>query len=85
MWSEPAPPDDTCYYHHTRAQTPFGDFLLTWKGWKDKPDYGFDETPWCLFGGEYHGWNSIQEAQDWAEKEMGRRVGLLLQEQEKSS
>jgi hypothetical protein len=52
--------------------TPFGRFLLTWKGWKDEPSYGFDETPWGEV--EYHGWNSVEEAQEWAAQEMERHI-----------
>jgi hypothetical protein len=71
-WSPPAPPCEECHYNHTRAATPFGPFLLTWKGWKGYSTPGFDETP----GGEveYHGWNSVEEAQEWAKSEMERRI-----------
>lgn len=76
-WTEPSSPNNECHYNHTQANTPFGRFLLTWKGWKDYQDFGFDETPW----GEvvYLGWGSISEAQEWAEQEMHRRVSELLE------
>jgi len=79
-WSEPANPNDHCTYTHTIAETPFGRFLLTWKGWKESPDYGFDETPWNAI--EYRGWGSVEEAQAWAGKEMKRRIDALLSEEE---
>lgn len=76
-WTEPRPPTkDVCSYHHTIAETSFGRFLLTWKGWKDYADYGFDETPWGEI--EYHGFGSVEEAQQWAEHELYKRVQLLL-------
>lgn len=71
-WTPQSLPAQECPYNHTTAQTPFGRFLLTWKGWKDDPGYGFDETPWGEV--EYHGWNSVEEAQKWAELEMMRRI-----------
>ena len=75
-WSKPAPPNDQCGYTHTFAVTPFGRFLLTWKGWKESPDYGFDETPWG--NAEYHGWDSVEDAQNWAAGEMARRIDAML-------
>ncbi len=75
-WSEHRTPNDGCHYNHTKAETPFGPFLLTWKGWKDYPAYGFDETPWGDV--EYHDWNTVEEAQEWAAQEMGRRIDACL-------
>jgi len=71
-WSEQRAPNADCHYNHVIADTPFGRFLLTWKGWKDDPGYGFDETPWGEV--EYHGWYAVEEAQEWAAKEMVRRI-----------
>lgn len=71
-WSDPAEPKEKgCHYNHTIAETPFGRLLLTWKGWKDDPGFGFDETPWGEV--EYRGWSTVREAQEWAEGEMARR------------
>lgn len=75
-WTMPAAPNDIHHYNHTIAETPFGRFLLTWKGWKDYPAYGFDETPWG--GVEYHGWGTVEEAQEWAAQEMERRIAACL-------
>jgi hypothetical protein len=75
-WADPSPPTPECHYNHTISETPFGRFLLTWKGWKEYPDYGFDETPWGE--GECKGWNSVEDAQEWASQEMQRRVKLCL-------
>lgn len=80
VWSDPAKPCEECRYDHTIAETPFGRFLLTWKSWKSEPwqdmGLGFDETPW----GEVHydGWNTVEDAQQWAEKEMTRRCAEFL-------
>jgi hypothetical protein len=75
-WTAPQEANEKIRYNHTIAETPFGRFVLTWKGWKDYPIYGFDETPWD--GVEYHGWMSVGEAQQWAEQEMYKRIQLLV-------
>lgn len=76
VWSAPAPPCEECRYDHASAETPFGPFLLTWKGWKEHDSPGFDKTPWGDV--EYHGWNTVEEAQAWAEMEMERRINQCL-------
>lgn len=77
-WTEPSPPNADCHYHHIRATTPFGPFLMTWKGYKEHPmdSLGFDETPW----GDvvYQGWASIDEAKAWAEQELASRAAQIL-------
>jgi hypothetical protein len=81
-WTENRPPrNGVCRYDHCIAETPFGRFLLTWKGWKTdwQYDLGFDETPWD--GIEYHSWGSIDEAKQWAADEMEKRIRLFLGEQ----
>ncbi len=75
-WAAPSEPNDECHYNHPKAETPFGRFLLTWKGWKDSPEYGFDETPWGE--GEYRGWATVEEAQEWAAQEMNRRIAACF-------
>lgn len=68
-WSENKKPNDNCRYDHCIAKTPFGNFLLTWKSYKEDPnygfDYGFDDTPWGE--AEYGGWSTVDEAKAWAE------------------
>lgn len=74
-WSEPSRANEKCRYDHTFVDTAFGRLLLTWKSWKDDPSYGFDEVPWGDFGTvEYRDWNSVEEAQLWAEEELERRL-----------
>ena len=78
-WTENRPPlRDVCSYDHCIAETPFGRFLLTWKGWKThwSGGLGFDETPWDEVA--YHGWTSIDDAKKWAADEMEKRVKLLV-------
>ena len=71
QWTENREPNQECPYHHAIAETPFGRFLLTWKGWKEYPDAGFDETPWgeveypCL---------DVEESKEWAQVEYNKRV-----------
>ena len=46
VWSEIQRPNEECYYHHVTAQTPFGGFRITWKGWKAHGPPSVDKTPW---------------------------------------
>ena len=39
-WSKEKPPTkDVSYYNHTICETPFGNFVIEWKGWKETPSY----------------------------------------------
>lgn len=52
-WSEERKPNADIRYHHVTASTPFGDFLITWKGWKDPISPVLDKAPWpdCFCAG----------------------------------
>jgi len=73
-WSEETPPNDSCSYDHVIGETVFGRFLLTWKGWKEYPEYGFDETPWNEV--IYDGWDSVEDAKHWAEVEFLVKIDI---------
>lgn len=75
-WTDERRPDDSCPYNHCIAETPFGRFLITWKGWKDDPSPTADETPWGEWFGP--GWNTVAAAKAACEKEFARRVALCL-------
>lgn len=47
-WSEEREANPEVSYNHVVGTTPFGRFLLTWKGWKEphQQDVCVDETPW---------------------------------------
>ena len=84
-WSPVTPPNSECSYHHTEATTPFGTFLLTWKGWKTEPWQSkgicFDETPWGEVWREW--WDTPEQAQRDAEFEYSRRLRAALANSEK--
>ena len=48
IWSEEQQPNEHERYHHIISETPFGRFLITWKGWDDnwQSTITIDETPW---------------------------------------
>ena len=75
-WSEQHKPNDNVRYNHCIAHTPFGRFLITWKGWKDNVSPEAEETPW----GEYYDpcADSVEEAQANCEREFARRLALCL-------
>jgi len=78
VWTEQRKPNNDCSYNHCIAETPFGRFLLTWKGWKEQPadSMGFDETPW---GDVWYGyWGSVEGAQKEAEDMLLEKIKLLV-------
>lgn len=69
-WSAPQKPNETIRYDHVIAHTPFGRFLITWKGWKENDTPSIDETPW----GEPWGVGSdLEDAKAIAEAEFKKR------------
>ena len=79
-WSDRQDPNSDCSYNHIIGTTPFGEFLLAWKGWKDEGELsaGFDDTPW---GDVWYSsdWFTIEGAMEKAEAEMVRRCKEFLQ------
>jgi len=73
-WSEERQPCEGCRYNHCIAETPFGRFLISWKGWKDHFAVTADETP---FGDWFECWNSVEEAKSGCQSEYNRRLALV--------
>jgi hypothetical protein len=73
-WSEERQPCEECRYNHYIAETPFGRFLISWKGWKDHFAVTADETP---FGDWFECWNSVEEAKSGCQSEYNRRLALV--------
>ena len=73
-WSEERQPCEECRYNHCIAETPFGRFLISWKGWKEHPAVTADETP---FGDWFECWNSVEEAKSECQSEYNRRLALV--------
>jgi hypothetical protein len=73
-WSEPSPPNSQCGYHHTYADTPFGSFLITWKGWKEEDAPTLDLSP-C---GEFYCGATIDDVKQEAQKQFERAVMRCL-------
>jgi hypothetical protein len=59
LWTENTPPNDECGYDHCSAETPFGRFRITWKGWKDFDCPTVDESPWDEWVGVFY---TVEEA-----------------------
>ena len=74
-WTDATPPDHASHYDHCFAETPFGRFMLTWKGWNTYPSYTADETPWNEWAGT---WNTLAEAKQACETEFARRLQSCL-------
>jgi hypothetical protein len=73
-WSEERQPCEECRYNHCIAETPFGRFLISWKGWKEDAAVTADETP---FGDWFECWNSVEEAKSGCQSEYNRRLALV--------
>jgi len=74
-WSAHYPPNHGCPYDHTEADTPFGRFLITWKGWKEYDFPSIDETPW---GDSCESFPSVAKAKTAAQIKFSSRVLLCL-------
>jgi hypothetical protein len=70
-WSEERQPCEECRYDHCIAETPFGRFLISWKGWKEYLFVTVDESP---FGDCLESWNSVEAAKSWCQAEYSRRI-----------
>ena len=70
-WSEEREPNDEVSYDHVKAETPFGRFLITWKGWKDHDSPTVDETPW---GDYWDSFCSVEDAKEACFKEYKARI-----------
>jgi hypothetical protein len=73
QWTENMPPNENCRYDHCIAETPFGRFLITWKGWKEWDSRVVDETPW---GDWYAAFDSLSEAKASCQQGMDERIAL---------
>ena len=39
IWSEVKEPNDKVSYNHVTLDTPLGEYIVDWKGWKETPSY----------------------------------------------
>jgi hypothetical protein len=73
QWTENRQPNEECRYNHCKAETPFGRFLITWKGWKRYDDPTVDETPW----GDWYGvFNSVDDAKTACQREFDVKLAV---------
>ncbi|MGL5487877.1 MAG: hypothetical protein ACRDC6_16550 [Shewanella sp.] len=75
-WSESISPNERIRYDHCIAETPFGRFVVTWKGWKKYDSPTVDETPWDSFGG--YPFISVDAAKEWCQSEFNLRVNNFI-------
>lgn len=71
QWTDVQDPCPECRYHHVSAETPFGRFLITWKGWKKYDPPSVDISPWESWVGCY---NTVEEAKEACEVAWERSV-----------
>jgi len=71
QWYDEQEASEAIRYNHVIGTTPFGRFVITWKGWKKYNSPTIDETPWGDFGGVG---NDVDDAKRIAEAEYLRRL-----------
>jgi hypothetical protein len=64
-WSDILPPNPKIPYSHVLCDTPLGLCEITWKHWKEFPDYGI-----CINGAFIGGSNTLEGAKQMAFKEV---------------
>ena len=74
QWSKPSPPNGQCGYNHVYGDTPFGRFLITWKGWKDDNGFTLDLSP-C---GEFYSGETLEDVQQHAQEQLENSVSACL-------
>lgn len=75
QWSEYRQANSEICYDHVTAETPFGRFKITWKGWKQFDCPTVDETPWGDYFGSFY---DVEEAKESCEKEYEERLRQAL-------
>jgi hypothetical protein len=70
-WLAEKDPDKTCGYNNVVGETPFGRFLITWKGWKEWPTYTVDDAPIDVVG--FCG-SSLDEAKEHCDVEYAKLI-----------
>lgn len=68
-WTDPSEPNEACPYDHTKAETPFGAYLIEWKSWKDYPGYSVELRDEFIATGD-----SLEEAKELAQADFDRRL-----------
>jgi|TARA_R110000851_G_scaffold308922_1_gene468103 hypothetical protein len=51
-WTKESEPNNEVPYNHTKLETPIGEYVVDWKGWKERPSYDVSLKGECL-GSEY--------------------------------
>jgi len=75
-WGEKSSPNKECSYNHVRGETPLGDFLITWKGWKESPSYDIEHL---IYGGYLYSLGSLEEAKEEAQLRYAETVNNCIE------
>lgn len=74
VWSEHSSPNDRHPYDHVEAETSFGAYVITWKSWKDYPNYCIDLHDEFISSGD----RTLDEAKNTAQADFAKRVAACL-------
>lgn len=50
VWTPEQEPNSECRYNHVYGDCPMGQFVITWKAWKNPHEYTIDQVPWDKVG-----------------------------------
>jgi hypothetical protein len=71
-WTKEIPPNKEVPYNHVKLNTPIGEYVVDWKGWKHSPSYDIN------LGQEYVGSSfDLESAKELAEEDLLKTVGEL--------
>jgi len=51
-WGVECSPNDECSYNHVKGTSPIGNFLISWKGWKEMKSFDIEGSPWGWIGSD---------------------------------
>lgn len=69
-WSEEREPNEEHRYDHVIGSSPLGEFVITWKGWKESRSYDIESEPFGWIGSEI----TLDEAKKFAQLEFELKV-----------
>lgn len=77
-WSDVQKPSNGINYDHCIGYTPLGEFVITWKSWKERPDYDIEVTPFTV-GNVFTPYYSLEDAMDACQEYFNGMLGHCIE------
>ena len=78
-WSDVKCPNEENPYHHVIGKTPLGDFLITWKGWKESISYDIEHEFYSAHVCGFSSFFSLEEAKEQAKNAYEIKVSECIE------